>query len=86
MKELKQKAQQAAVSAEQSEAEREAAKQETTKLEALAAELKEQLRKAGSDQVLLSLGLAADTATLQHVMRPGSVTLPERDHTADVDH
>ena len=59
VKELKQKAQQATASAEQSTAQRAAAAQEITKLEALAAELKEQLQKAGSAQVPLFLGLGS---------------------------
>ena len=59
MKELRQQAQQASASAEQSAAQREAAAQEITKLEALAAELKEQQQKAGSAQVPLFLGPAA---------------------------
>ena len=85
MKELRQQAQQASASAEQSTAQREAAAQEITKLEALAAELKEQLQKAGSAQVPLSLALAAVClATLQHAVRPDSVILLERS-SPDVD-
>ena len=74
VKELKQKAQQASASAEQSAAQREAAAQEITKLEALAAELKEQLQKAGSAQVPPFLGpAAACLATLEQAAQPGSV-------------
>ena len=76
MKELRQQAQQASASAERSAAQREAAAQEITKLEALAAELKEQLQKAGSAQVPFFLGLAAVClAGLEHAMRLGSLSL-----------
>ena len=76
MKELRQKAQQASASAEQSAAQREAAAAEITKLEALATELKEQLQKAGSAQVPLFLGAAAVClAALEHDMWPDSVNV-----------
>ena len=55
VRELKQKAQDAAESGERMQKEREAAAEEITKLEALSSELKEQLQKASSTKEQVSL-------------------------------